>query len=71
MKDMRAVRANEKIKRISTVAGAGGIAVIVTALVRSVDGAADLSTALWIFSGSIVIFVSVQINELLESEDVE
>lgn len=71
MKDMRAVQANEKIKRISTALGAGGIALIVAAFVRSTDHAPDLSVGLWILTGVMFIFASVQINELLESEDAE
>lgn len=71
MKDMRAVRFNEKVKRVSTVLGGVGIALIVTALARSTDHAPDLSTGLWILIGAMLMFASVQINDLLDSEDAE
>ena len=71
MKDMLAVRFNEKVKRLSTVLGGGGIALIVTAWARYSDHAADLSTVTWIFTGIVIIFASVQINDLLESEEAE
>lgn len=32
MKDMRAVRFNEKVKRFSTVLGAGGVALLIATL---------------------------------------
>jgi len=71
MKDMRAVRFNEKVKRVSTVLGGAGIALIVAALVRSSDHVPDLSVGLWILIGVMLIFVSVQINDLLDSEEAE
>lgn len=71
MKDMRAVRFNEKVKRLSTLVGGSGLTLILTALIRWADKSADISTAAWILTGAALIFMSVQMNELLESEDVE
>ncbi|NNM77024.1 hypothetical protein HJG53_08930 [Sphingomonas sp. ID1715] len=69
MKDMDAVRYNEKVKRLSTLLGAGGLALIVTASTRWLDHDANLTTALWIIAGLFFIWGSVQMNELLQLED--
>lgn len=69
MKDMRAVRFNEKVKRLSTLFSAAGLAFILTAITRWLDRGADFSTLAWNLTGAAFIFVSVQMNDLLESED--
>lgn len=66
---MRAVRFNEKVKRISTLFGGAGVAFILTALNEWFRRTADLTTAGWITGGIMFILVSVQMNDLLESED--
>lgn len=55
MKDMDAVRYNEKVKRISTLVGGGGLGLILTALTRWLDQGADLYTAGWTIAGFILI----------------
>jgi hypothetical protein len=69
MKDMRAVRANEKLKRASTVLGTIGAALFVAGFTRWYISGLDLTAPTWIFIAAIVIWVSLQINELLDSED--
>jgi hypothetical protein len=71
MKDMGAVRFNEKVKRLSTLVGGGGLAFILTALTRSIEARVDLLGGLWIFAGIGLIFASVQMNDLLDSEEQE
>jgi hypothetical protein len=71
MKDMDAVRFNEKVKRLSTLSGAGGLALILTASTRWLDRSADLITLAWISAGVVLIMVGVQMNELLQSEDLQ
>lgn len=70
-KDMRAVRFNEKLKRLSTLIGGAGVALAIGAATRLVDRAADFSTVSWIFSSALLILLSVQMNEMLESEDAD
>lgn len=69
MKDMRAVRFNEKVKRLSTLLGGAGVALAVAAATRLLDRDVDLSTFSWIVSSIVLILASVLMNELLESED--
>lgn len=69
MKDMEVVRFNEKVKRISTLVGGGGLAFLLTALTRWNDKGFELSTGAWILTGIGLIFVSVLMNDLLDSED--
>jgi len=71
MKDMNTVRANEKIKRGSTIFGAGGIALLVATLLRWSDGTFTITIAAWILTAVMLMLVSVQINDLLDSEDEE
>ncbi len=71
MKDMRAVRFNEKVKRLSTLIGGGGLTLVLTAMIRWADGGADISTPAWILTAVMLIFVSVHMNELIESEEIE
>lgn len=68
-KDMRAVRYNEKLKRLSTVLGAGGMALLIAALLRSNDDGLTGTVAGWFFLATIVMLVSVHMNELLAPED--
>jgi hypothetical protein len=69
MKDMGAVRYNEKVKRVSTLLGGAGLAFIITAFTRSLDRHADIYTLIWIFVGLGFILVAVQMNDLLQQED--
>jgi hypothetical protein len=70
MKDMRAVRFNEKIKRVSTVGSNGALALLITTLSRwYLVGRPDLVVALWIFLTIALMFASVLINDLIASED--
>lgn len=71
MKDMRSVRFNEKVKRISTLTGGGGLTLILTAMIRWSDSGATFSTAAWILTGIMLILMSVHMNELIESEEIE
>ncbi|SCW57084.1 hypothetical protein SAMN02927924_01439 [Sphingobium faniae] len=71
MKDMRTVRWNEKIKRGSTILGAGGIALLVATLLRWNDDTFTLAIAAWILTAVMLMLMSVQINDLLDSEDAE
>ncbi|GLT02736.1 hypothetical protein GCM10007897_41580 [Sphingobium jiangsuense] len=71
MKDMRSVRFNEKVKRFSTVLGAGGIALLIATLLRWSDRDFDLAIGAWILMSVVLIYVSVQMNDLLESEEAE
>lgn len=69
MKDMRAVRANEKVKRVSTLLGNGGLALLIAAVSHVFTVGLDLSAAAWILLGGGIIWTSAQFNELLVSED--
>lgn len=69
MKDMRAVRFNEKLKRVTTLMGNGGLALLIAGLSRWYVVDLDLSAAVWILLALGLIWVAVQANELLESED--
>jgi hypothetical protein len=69
VKDMRAVRGNEKIKRMSTLFGNGGLALLIAGFSRSYGVRLDLSAVAWIFITLSLIWLSWQLNELLESED--
>lgn len=69
MKDMRAVRSNEKIKRLSTLFGNGGLALTIAGVSRWYVVGLDLSAAVWILISAGIIWVSVQMNDLLDSED--
>jgi hypothetical protein len=69
MKDMDAVRYNEKVKRLSTLLGAGGLALVLTALTRLLDRDLDMTTGAWILAGVFLIWASVQLNEVLQPED--
>lgn len=71
MKDMRSVRFNEKVKRVSTLTGGGGLTLILTAMIRWADAGVSFSSAAWILTGILLILVSVHMNELIESEDFE
>ena len=66
---MRSVRFNEKVKRLSTLVGAGGIALVISAVTRWLDRAPEPFELIWISVGLAFIFVSVQMNDLLQSED--
>jgi hypothetical protein len=69
MKNMEAVRFNEKVKRWSTLVGAGGLGLILTALSRWLERGLEPITLGWISSGVFLILLGVQLNELLQSED--
>lgn len=69
MKDMRAVRFNEKIKRLSTVVGNGGLALAAAGIARWFATGLDLSAAVWILLAGGIIWVSLQLNELIDSEE--
>jgi hypothetical protein len=69
MKEMRAVRANEKLKRASTLVGNGGLALLVAGLSRWYGSGLDAYAATWIFIAATLILGSVQMNDLLDSED--
>jgi len=69
MKDMDAVRYNEKVKRLSTLVGAAGLAFILTAITRWLDRDADTTTAAWIIVGGMFIWAAIKTNDLLQSED--
>jgi len=69
MKDMSSVRANEKIKRGSTLVGNGGLTLLGAGLARLFLAATDLTAAIWILLGVALIFVAVQMNDLIDSED--
>lgn len=66
---MQSVRFNEKVKRLSTLFGAAGIALMLTAVTRWLDRQPDIWTAIWIFFGVSLTLVSVQINDLIEPEE--
>jgi hypothetical protein len=69
MKDMRAIRANEKLKRASTLVGNGGLALLIAGLSRWYSTGLDTYAATWILISAGLIWGSVQMNELLDSED--
>ncbi len=69
MKDMRAVRFNEKVRRATTLAGNGGLALLAAGLSRWFVTRLDLYAALWIFTAIALMFLAVQFNELLEPEE--
>jgi len=69
MKDMRAVRFNEKVKRISMIIGNGGLALLIAAISRWYLQGLDLFAIIWIFISSGLIWVSLQVNDVLEPED--
>jgi len=69
MKDMRAVRFNEKVKRASTLFGNGGVALLIAGLSRWYGASFDLITALWLLLALMLIYVSVQLNAVLLMED--
>jgi hypothetical protein len=69
MKDMRAIRANEKLKRASTLVGNGGLALLIAALSRWYSAGLDTYVVTWILISAGLIWGSVQMNELLDSED--
>lgn len=69
MKDMRAVRFNEKIKRLSILVGNGGLALLIAGATRWYALGLDLSAGVWILLAAAIIWVAMQLNELLDSED--
>ena len=69
MKNIEAVRFNEKVKRWSTLIGAGGLGLILTALNRWLDRGLGPITLGWILAEVFFILLGVQLNELLQSED--
>ena len=69
MKDMRPVRANEKLKRASTIIGNGGLALLIAGLSRWYGTSLDLTAAVWIIMAAIAMWTAVQMNELLQPED--
>ncbi|MBP6031548.1 MAG: hypothetical protein KA533_08980 [Sphingobium sp.] len=69
MKDMRAVRFNEKVKRASTIIGNGGLALLVAGISRWYLQGLDLFAGIWILMASVLIWSSLQINNVLESEE--
>jgi len=69
MKDMRAVRFNEKVKRISMIVGNGGLALLIAGISRWYLQGLDLFSVIWIFIASGLIWVSLQVNDVLEPED--
>lgn len=71
MKDMRAVRFNEKVKRLSTIVGGFGVAFAVTSFTRWADAGLEPATWAWLLTSIALIFMSIQMNEMLESEDAE
>lgn len=71
MKDMRAVRFNEKVKRLSTVVGNGGLALVAASVARGWSEGLDFgaASALWFLLGLGAIWVSWHINALIEPEE--
>jgi hypothetical protein len=69
MKDMRAMRANEKLKRASTLVGNGGLALLIASLSRWYSAGLATYVVTWILISAGLIWGSVQMNELLDSED--
>lgn len=69
MKDMRLVRANEKLKRASTLLGNGGLGLLIAGISRWYGTGVDLTAAIWIVAAAATIWVGVQINDLLQPED--
>ena len=57
MKDMDVVRFDEKVKRVSTLVGGGGLAFILTALTRWNDKGFELSIGAWILTSILLICV--------------
>lgn len=71
MKDIRAVRYNEKVKRVSALLSGGALALLLTAFNRWGDGKGMLTTVAWILTGVLFMVMAVQVNDLLEPEDTE
>lgn len=69
MKDMRAVRFNEKVKRASTIIGNGGLGLTVAGISRWYLETLDATAALWIFIAFLLILISLQVHEILEPEE--
>lgn len=68
MKDMQWVRANEKVKRVSTLVG-NGLALFIAAVARWSRDGFDATVGLWLLLAGGIMLLSVQFNELLEPED--
>jgi len=66
---MRAVRFNEKVKRASTIIGNGGLALLVAGVSRWYLQYLDMSAAIWILIAFVLIWVSLQVHEILEPEE--
>jgi hypothetical protein len=71
MKDIRAVRFNEKVRRVSALLNGGALVQLLTAFNRWGDGKGTLSTCAWILTAVLFMFMAVQINNLLVMEDTE
>jgi hypothetical protein len=71
MKDIRAARFNEKVRRVSALLGAGGLAQLLTAFTRLGDGKGALTVGAWLLAGIMFMFMAVLVNDLLELEDIE
>jgi hypothetical protein len=69
VKDMRSVRFNEKVKRASTIIGNGGFALLIAGISRWTIQGLDLFALIWIFIAAVLIWASLQINEVLEPEE--
>ena len=66
---MRTVRANEKVKRLSTLIGNGGLALLITGFSHLSHSGLNLTSLAWIFLACGIMLVSLQFNELLGPED--
>ncbi|CAN5253967.1 hypothetical protein BH10PSE12_BH10PSE12_05090 [soil metagenome] len=71
MKDIRAVRFNEKVRRVSAMLSGGGLAQLLTAFTRWGDGKGAVSTGAWMVAGILFMFMAGQINDLIDTEDSE
>ena len=66
---MKSVRVNEKLKRISTILGTGGLTLLIAGFSRSFLQKTDLVAVLWLLFALMIIWASCQINDLLQPED--
>ena len=71
MKDIRAVRFNEKVRRVSALLGAGSIAQLLTAFTRFNGEKGAVAAAVWVVTGVLFMFMAVKINDLMVLEDAE
>ncbi|QUT04910.1 hypothetical protein KFK14_18065 [Sphingobium phenoxybenzoativorans] len=71
MKDIRAVRFNEKVRRVSALLNGGALVQLLTAFNRWGEGKGAIATSAWILAAVAFMFMAVQINNLLVLEDSE